>query len=263
MALKNGKDTWNGLTQIQHNKLDELWCRLKDFKNRPNQKGTEKQREWEKIGANFSKLKENWKIDYTETSISVEASFVSQLLAGICGSRGGYKTPIRSIESCKVGVQIEKEHFVRLIDTAKYIIHDFLIGKIKSKHRLFIDYVYRYQGTILTTKDENTRLKGVCDRVWKQRYEKKFENIPEYVDFQKKLIHYSMEEIPLIYPPKEELDMCIKSRKNYHFDLIASEVKEHCLNSNEDIKKMSKEYKETMLEETKCKENLNSKKFWD
>ena len=264
MALKNCKDTWDGLTEIQEDKLDELWYRLVGFKHRPVQKGTEKLREWERVGADISDLKKNekWSIDYTTTSISVEASFVSQLLAGICGSRQGYKTPIKSVNSCKDGVNVEKEHFVRLIDTARYIIHDFLCNKIKTKEILFRDYVYPYQGTILTTKDENTRLKNILDKIWKNKFKKKLKHISEFVNFQKKLLHYAIEEVPLIYPSKEEQDMCIRSRKHYHFDLITTEVEEYCLNDNEELGKIKKEYEKSMFTETNVEVNKNSEKFW-
>ena len=56
--------------------------------------------------------------------------------------------------------------------------------------------------------------------------------------------------------------MCIRSRKHYHFDLITTEVEEYCLNDNEELGKIKKEYEKSMFTETNVEVNKNSEKFW-
>lgn len=246
-------------TKKQKYKLDYIWnIFLPGLKNQSRRRGEESEKEWENGGIEF-KESPQWKFSLNSMEFEIAAGQLSSLLGQIGKGRDGYLTPIKSVESMKKSEVLHKEHVFMLIFQARKIIFNYLKGKIKSKEELFKDYIYKYSATVITTETENKKLKDICLEYFRNECEGNYKNLEKFSKWMYEFNHYAQLEIQLVHP--ENISELSKTKTEYHYDLITSEMKEYCNLSIEEINdKAVKNWYEKVDEEIEIEEVEHT--FW-
>ena len=246
-------------TKSQNEKLDYIWdIFLPGLKTSSKRRGEESENQWENGGIEF-KQNPQWKFSLNSVQFDIAAGQLSALLGNIGNSRSGYLTPIKSVNSLNNTEKNHKEHVFMLIFLARKIINDYLEGKVKSVDELFKDYIYKYSATVLTTETENKNLKNICLQYFNDECEGNYKNLEKFSKWMYDFNHYAKLGIQLVHPPN--ISDLSKTKSEYHYDLITSEMKDYCNLSVEKIKEKAEQNWYSEVDDEKVIEEIKHN-FW-